>query len=150
MMEKQTDPRLMQAIQALASGYARDAEMLCDAVLHEKKRDDLALALRSQACNALGKYEEAMDSIRSAIAKNNKRADYHGLLGDMLTTRGDFHRALDAYDKALKINPSYHGAIAGKANTWLRLNEPVKARGLVETIAKQGNEDLTITIVYAK
>ena len=93
-MEKQTDPRLMQAIQALASGYARDAEMLCDAVLHEKKRDDLALALRAQACNALGKYEEAMESIRAAIAKNNKRADYHGLLGDMLTTRGDFHRAL--------------------------------------------------------
>ncbi len=149
-MAKQTDPRLVQAMQALASGRALDAESLCLSVLSERKRDDLALALKAQACNILGKYDEAMRSIKAAIAKNGKRPDYYGLLGDMLTTRGEFLAAIAAYDKALKLNPSHHGVIAGKANTWLRLNEPSKARKLVESIEQAGAADLSLTIVYAK
>jgi len=149
-MAKQTDPRLIQAMQAFASGQTQQAEMLCRSVLAEKKRDDLAMALLAQVCNATGKYEESMQLIRNAIAKNNKRADYHGLLGDMLTTKGDFRNALGAYDKALKLQPDHHGVIAGKANTWLRLNEPNKAIKLVEPFIKKGGEDITISIVYAK
>ncbi len=150
MMAKKTDPRLLQAMQAIASGQPLQAESVCRSVLAERKRDDLAMALLAQACNASGKYDEAMQLIRSAIAKNNKRADYHGLLADMLTTQGDFRGALGAYDKALKLQPNHHGVIAGKANTWLRLNEPKKAKKLVEPIVKEGGEDLTIAIVYAK
>mgnify|MGYP001438991217 CR=1 FL=1 len=116
-MAKQTDQRLVQAIQALAAGKARDASLLCEAVLSEKRGNDLALALRAQALNALGHYDEAMLSINQAIGKNKKRADYHGLQADMLTTRGHFRKAIAAYDKALKINPNHHGVIAGKANT---------------------------------
>ena len=102
-MAKQTDPRLLQAMQAIASGQTEQADMLCRSVLAEKKRNDLAMALLAQVCNATDNYEEAMQLIRSAIAKNNKRADYHGLLADMLTTRGDFKGALASYDKALKL-----------------------------------------------
>ena len=149
-MAKQTDPRLMQAMQAIGSGQSQQAETLCRSVLAEKKRDDLAMALLAQVCNATGKYDEALQLIRSAIAKNNKRADYHGLLADMLTTKGDFRGAIFAYDKALKIQPNHQGVIAGKANTWLRLNEPEKAKKLVAPLVKKGGEDLTITIVYAK
>jgi tetratricopeptide (TPR) repeat protein len=150
MMAKKTDPRLLQAMQAIASGQSSQAESLCRSVLLERKRDDLAMALLAQACNATGKYDEAMQLIRSAIAKNNKRADYHGLLADMLTTQGDFRGALGAYDKALKLQPNHHGVIAGKANTWLRLNEPQKAKKLVEPIVQKGGEDITIAIVFAK
>ena len=71
-MAKQTDPRLIQAMQAFASGQTQQAEMLCRSVLAEKKRDDLAMALLAQVCNATGKYEESMQLIRNAIAKNNK------------------------------------------------------------------------------
>jgi tetratricopeptide (TPR) repeat protein len=150
MMAKQTDPRLLQAMQSIAAGQSKQAEELCRAALGERKRDDLAMALLAQACNASGKYDEALQLIRSAIAKNNKRADYHGLLADMLTTQGDFRGALGAYDKALKLQPNHQGVIAGKANTWLRLNEPEKAKKLVEPLVKKGGEDLTISIVYAK
>lgn len=149
-MAKQTDPRLIQAMQALASGQAQDAESLCNAVLLERKRDDLALALNAQACNQLGKYDDAMHFIRAAIAKNGKRPDYFGLLADMQSMRGSFREAIATYDKALKLNPNHHGAIAGKANTWLRLNEPSKARKLVEPIEQTGHADLTITLVLAK
>jgi len=40
--------------------------------------------------------------------------------------------------------------IAGKANTWLRLNQPEKALKLLEPIVQKGNEDATISIAYAK
>lgn len=150
MMATQPDPRLVQAMNAIANGQPHQAETLCRSVLSEKRRDDLAMALLAQAYNSTGKYDDALQMIRSAISKNNKRADYHGLLGDMLTTRGDFRKALDAYDKALKLQPDHHGVIAGKANTWLRLNKPQKARALVEPVVQQGNEDLTVAIVYAK
>ena len=150
MMAKQPDARLVQAINAIAQGQMHQADALCRAVLAERRRDDLAMAILAQACNASGNYEEAMQLIRSAIAKNSKRADYHGLLADMLTTQGEFKHAIAAYDKALKLHPSHHGVIAGKANTWLRMNEPQKARKLVEPLVLKGNEDLTITIVYAK
>ncbi|MEE2912839.1 MAG: sulfotransferase [Planctomycetota bacterium] len=149
-MPKQIDQRLMQAMNAIAGGQPQQAASLCNLVLSERKRDDLAMALLAQAYNSMGKYDDAIQLIQVAISKNNKRADYHGLLGDMLTTRGEFRKAISAYDKALKLNPDHHGVIAGKANTWLRLNEPNKARLLVETIIKKGNEDLSIAIVYAK
>jgi len=149
-MGKTIDPRLHQAMQALAQGQAQDADSLCRLVLSERRRDDLAMAILAQVCNATGKYDEGLQLIKKAISKNNKRADYHGLLADMLTTRGDFRDALRSYDKALRLNPSHQGVIAGKANTFLRLNEPQKAIQLVEPLVKKGNEDVGISIVYAK
>jgi tetratricopeptide (TPR) repeat protein len=149
-MAKKADPRVMQAMQALAGGNAHDAESLCRAVLEEKKRDDLAMAVLAQVCNATGKYDEGLQLIKIAIAKNGKRADYHGLLADMLTTQGDFRGALRSYDNALKYNAEHQGVIAGKANTFLRLNEPQKAKKLVEPLIKKGGEDVRISIVYAK
>ena len=149
-MAKQPDHRLVQAMQALSAGNAADASLLCEAVLSEKRGDDLALALRAQALNALGHYDEAMQSITQAIAKNKKRADYHGLQADMLTTHGHFRKAIASYDKALKINPNHHGVIAGKANTWLRLNEPKKAHQLLKPLMNSNNADTTILISYAK
>ena len=149
-MTNQPDPRLVQAMNAIASGQPQHADSLCRSVLSERKRDDLAMALLAQVCNTTGRYDEALELIRSAISKNNKRADYHGLLGDMLTTRGEFRSALGAYDKALKLKPDHHGVIAGKANTWLRMNEPGKAKTLVEPLVRKGNEDVTVAIVFAK
>ncbi len=149
-MAKQPDQRLVQAIQALSAGNASDANSLCQAVLSERKNDDLALALRAQALNVIGHYDEAMQSINQAIAKNKKRADYHGLQADMLTTQGHFRKAIAAYDKALKINPNHHGVIAGKANTWLRLNEPKKALQLLKPLMNASNADATILIAYSK
>ena len=149
-MAKQPDQRLVQAMQALAAGNASDAEMLCNAVLNEKRNDDLALALKAQALNALGQYTEAMHSITQAIARNKKRADYHGLQADMLTTQGHFRKAIAAYDRALKINPNHHGVIAGKANTWLRLSEPKKAHQLLKPHMNATHADATILIAFAK
>ena len=149
-MAKNADPRIMQAMQALAQGNVMDAETICRTVLAEKKRDDLAMAVLAQVCNVTCKFEEGMQLIQSAIAKNGKRADYHGLLADMLTTQGDFRGALRSYDNALKYNATHQGVIAGKANTFLRLNEPQKAIKLVEPYIKKGNEDVGISIVYAK
>ena len=145
-----TDPRLSQAMNALANGRVEDADSLCRSVLMERKRDDLAMAILAQVCNATGKYDEGLELIMKAIAKNKTRADYHGLHADMLTTRGDFQGALQSYDKALKCNPNHQGVIAGKANTWLRLNEPEKALKLLSPIVQQGDEDVSIAIVYAK
>jgi len=149
-MTQKADPRLIQAMNALAQGQSHDAESLCRAVLAERKRDDLAMAILAQTCNAIGNYDEGLQLIKKAIAKNNKRADYHGLLADMLTTQGHFREALRSYDKAMKLDPSHQGVIAGKANTLLRLNEPKKALDLVTPVIKKGNEDLTIAVVYAK
>ena len=47
-MAKKADPRVMQAMQALAGGNAHDAESLCRAVLEEKKRDDYKLAVDTE------------------------------------------------------------------------------------------------------
>ncbi len=149
-MAKGPDPRLSQAMNALAKGQVQSAESLCRSVLEEKKRDDLAMAVLAQVCNTTGKYDEGLLLINKAIAKNNKRADYHGLLADMLTTRGEFQNALQAYDRALKLNPNHQGVLAGKANTWLRLNEPEKAIKLLTPHLQHGDEDINIAIVYAK
>lgn len=149
-MAPKTDPRLIQAMQSLAQGRVQEADTLCKSVLAERKRDDLAMAILAQTCNASGKYAEGMALIKKAIAKNNKRADYHGLLADMLTTQGAFKEALQSYDKALKLNPNHLGVVSGKANTWLRLRKPEKALALLAPIMNKGNEDVSIAIVYAK
>jgi tetratricopeptide (TPR) repeat protein len=149
-MAKNIDPRLTSAMHALASGQVEQADALCRSVLQERRRDDLAMALLAQVCNQTGKYEEALQLIRNAIARNGKRADYHGLLADMLCTQGNFRGAIGAYDKALKYQPNHPGVLAGKANTWLRLHHPEKAINLLKPVMKGGKEDLTIATVYAK
>ena len=83
-MAKNIDPRLTSAMHALASGQVEQADALCRSVLQERRRDDLAMALLAQVCNQTGKYDEALQLIRNAIGRNGKRADYHGLLADML------------------------------------------------------------------
>ena len=45
---------------------------------------------------------------------------------------------------------NHQGVIAGKANTWLRLNEPEKALNILTPFVGDGGEDVTIAIVYAK
>ncbi|MDP6541943.1 MAG: tetratricopeptide repeat protein, partial [Phycisphaerales bacterium] len=72
-MENKTDPRLTAAMRALASGQVDQADSLCRAVLQDRKRDDLAMALLAQVCNQSGKYDEALQLIQNAIAKNGKR-----------------------------------------------------------------------------
>lgn len=150
MMAKQTDTRLIQAMKAIASGQSLEAESLCQSVLAEKKRDDLAMALLAQVYNQMGKYDDAMRLIRNAIAKNGKRADYHGLLADMLCTQGEFKSAIASYDKALKYQADHQGVLAGKANAWLRLNEPDKARKLLLPQMNNGNEPVLVATVFAK
>jgi tetratricopeptide (TPR) repeat protein len=126
------------------------AEALARAVLGDRRRDDLALALLAQACNQLGKRDEAITMIRAAIGRNVKRADYHGLLGDILVTQGQFHEAIDAYDRALKHSPHHPGVLAGKANAYLRLDKTERALAVLEPLLKQGTEDAVIAIVHAR
>ncbi len=65
-----------------------------------------------QALLALGRWPEAVEALRQAIAKDPLRADAHNALGLALQAVGDIHGAEAAFRTAIGARPNYVAAIS--------------------------------------
>ncbi|WP_426702049.1 tetratricopeptide repeat protein [Rhodanobacter sp. Col0626] len=95
-----------QAAQALKQGHARQAQQLA--------RDP---AWRGAAAYRAGNYAAAAQSLRQA-----RGADAAYNLGNALARQGEYRQAIDAYDRALKLEPGHADAQANRkaVEDWLR------------------------------
>ncbi|WP_430387636.1 tetratricopeptide repeat protein [Dyella sp. 20L07] len=87
-----------QAAAALQQGHVKEAQQMA--------RDP---ALRGAASYRAGDYAAAADALRQLPG-----ADTQYNLGNALARQGDFQGALDAYDRALKVDPSNEDARANR------------------------------------
>jgi len=90
-------------------------------------REALALEpFNADALNLLGvierqreNYAEAITLLEQAVAKgkgNPNLADFHNNLGECYRAQCQFVKALDSYDRALKLRPRFDSAIYNKGN----------------------------------
>ncbi len=116
-----------QAQAMLRAGHMDAARTLLQDHVARRARDHEALALLAQLATIGRRYEEAESLILRALRGDRKRADYHALYGELLTSQGRFRDAIARYDQALKGAPTYDAAVAGKAEVYLRMGQPEKA-----------------------
>jgi tetratricopeptide (TPR) repeat protein len=78
--------------------------------------------LRALADNLieLGRADEALERVDSALARSPDLSDLHQLRGTVLARKGDAERATAAFDKALELDAGNAAAVAGLAT--LRAN----------------------------
>ncbi|MDQ2856207.1 MAG: tetratricopeptide repeat protein [Acidobacteriota bacterium] len=84
---------------------AERSEAGATARLATNPRDDEALNMRSVARMRLGRYNEALEDLRSAISLNPTNAEYQANFGYVLWKLGRAEEAVAAERAALKIDP---------------------------------------------
>jgi tetratricopeptide (TPR) repeat protein len=62
-----------------------------------------------------------------ALSYDDQLAEAYSLKGDYYKENGNYNRALEEYEKALKINPNYWQAYAGEGELYFYVREPLKA-----------------------
>ena len=91
------------------------------------KTQDAAAKTKLEA-KILKAYQGAIRSQRNAVRYNPSLFQAYGELGYALRKTGDYPAALEAYDKALSIQPGYAEAIEYRAEAYLGLNRLDEAR----------------------
>lgn len=110
------------------------------------------LAIRPEDPEIIGSYgtllykleqpAEAIIYLQKAAELSPGVSDYHNRIGYCLILLHKFNEALDAFNKAVAINPEHVGALAGLGITYSELGEKEKAMGVYD---KLKNLDRVIT-----
>jgi tetratricopeptide (TPR) repeat protein len=116
----------------MRAGHIGQAEELLREHAASRPNDHEALALLAQIALMLRRLDEAESLLMQALRGDRKRADYHALLAEVLTTAGRHREAIGRYDQALKIHGDYDAAHAGKAETYLRMGKMDRAIASIE------------------
>lgn len=106
--------------------YEQEAKSLEDA----KKKDKLM----SRAQKA---YLKATKQFERAVKHNPRLYQAWSALGYSLRKTGDYEKSLEAYQKALVINPDYHEAIEYQAEAFLHLHRYDQVKAAYERLATE-------------
>ena len=104
---------------------ARDRAWKLEKELATAKDDAAKAKLEGKILKA---YQSAIRAQRNAVRYNPQLFQAYGELGYALRKTGDHAAALEAYDKALSIQPGYAEAIEYRAEAYLGLNRIDEAR----------------------
>ena len=74
------------------------------------------------------RYDEAIPLLQNVVAKNARDADAWNYLGFASRKVGKTAEALDAYNKALAIDPKHKGAHEYLGELYLLMKDPAKAQ----------------------
>ncbi len=120
-MAKADDGVRQEAARLLAVGQPHEAEQLLRDLVRRRRNDLDAMAMLGQVLARRRAFDEALPLIQRAISGDRKRADFHALAGEVLTTCGKAEEGLARFDEALKLHPGYEAAMSGRINALLRL-----------------------------
>jgi tetratricopeptide (TPR) repeat protein len=79
-------------------------------------------------------WQGVIEHMTRAIEERPWHDDAYNLMGFAYRKLGDYDRALDAYDDALKLNPHHRGALEYLGEAYLELDQPELAEGMLERL----------------
>ena len=82
------------------------------------------------------RYEEAVQALRTAVAKNPREGTVHDYLGQLLQGLGRDDEARVEFEAAIAAEPAFAQPYINLAALHLRKGEPEKARPLLATVAR--------------
>jgi Tfp pilus assembly protein PilF len=74
------------------------------------------------------RWDSAITSLKSVVARDPKNADAHNLLGYSYRWKGMMDLSFKHYDEALKLEPNHKGANEYIGVAYLKVNKPEKAK----------------------
>ena len=100
--------------------------------------------------NGAGQDElrQAKEAVQKALALNSELALPHHVNGLLLRTQGEHQAALEAFDRAIQLNPSYARAYAQKANQLINIGRPQQSPPLGEKAIKLSPYDPSLGQFY--
>ena len=133
----QANPREHYAWGLLAQLAVRrgDAEGALDPIqraIRLERDNPEYLNLLGVACAELGRFGEALASLRKAVRARPAHAEAHFNIGKVLDKQGDLRAAQDAFRRAAALDPRYPGARYMLGRALVRLGEFDAAIGALE------------------
>ena len=107
------------AAQQFEAGNLTQAEGLCGEILHNDPDQPVALHLLGAIAYKQGRYEEAIELIREALARNRRVPQFHNTFGAVLRAMGKFEEAIVAYEQAVSLDAEYTQAYHNMGNVLL-------------------------------
>ena len=108
---------LRAAVTSAIGGDWRAARRSCADLLRRDPTNGVALHVMGAVCSSRGKWDEAAEFIRQAIAVQPRRSPWHRDLAIVHLATGNHADALDALDRCLRLDRNDLKAIALKART---------------------------------
>ena len=120
------------ALLALASAPA-------GAVMSGSESDRPAAAEADEYARGVAAFEReewsaVVDHMTRATEQRPWHDDAYNLMGFAYRKLGDYHKALQSYDRALKLNPYHRGALEYLGEAYLELDQPELARATLERL----------------
>ncbi len=135
-MGSQEDRALRQHAQSLMqAGHIDAAEELLTQHISSRRNDHEAKAILAQVATMHRDFQRAESLLMQAIRGDRKRADYHAVLAELLTTAGRHREAVARFDHAIKLHAGFDAAIAGKAEVYLRTGKPERTIEVLKNAA---------------
>ena len=114
-------------------GAYEDAASLYREVLTRDPDNDAAAYELSRVYESMGKYQEALDHIETAIRINEDNTWYLMMKGDILERMEEYAGAIDVYTMLTQLNPHEHYYFRHLVELYLNTNQPEIA---LETLDK--------------
>jgi tetratricopeptide (TPR) repeat protein len=92
-------------------GHVAESLAAYDGALKVMPNHAAILSNRGSALNRLGRYDEAIQTLRQALAVDPELPEGHNNLGSALFGQGKFEAAVDAFEAALRLRPDYPDAL---------------------------------------
>jgi tetratricopeptide (TPR) repeat protein len=80
-------------------------------------------------------WPAVIEHMERAIEERPWDDDAYNLMGFAYRRLGDYDKALEAYDRALKLNPHHRGALEYLGEAYLELDRPELAKGMLDRLA---------------
>lgn len=131
-------------------GDAPAAQRLAEQILQSHPRSVDARAILGHALAAQLKHDEARTQLLKALKQDPKNHQILSLLGELSMNTGRYRDAIGFFDKAAKHSPGDVSAIAGKAETYLRMGKPEQARRVLDAVDIQPRDPRHVPLCKTK
>lgn len=132
----------------LAAGEFKEALSQVDALLQVEKSDHLFL-IRAKSLYTLERYNEALDTIKGAIASSQSKSDFLLLVGHIYSKTGNYAKAKEFYQHTLKHNPENVEALALYATLLFSTGEKeASKRALVKALTLEPHNFFSLNAFY--
>ncbi len=135
------DRSARQLVQLIESGRFAEAEPACRAALAVRPADALAWNLLGIALRRLDRLDEAHDAFGRAVAHNERNPEFRANLAQLLRARGAFDASLEAFERALDLDPANRAVRLGLAQTAIQAGQPALAARHARILIEADAED---------
>ncbi len=125
-------PKLHQVIDFINSGRLKDADISLQQLLHAQPNDPETLYYAGIVAFQLGRVEQSIDLLQTAVSQNNRYADAFHALGMICLEARRMEDAATAYEHLLEMEPTSIEVLNNLGNIQIELGALERGAELME------------------